>query len=247
MSQKFNRIPAAARGIQPKIYVHEHAVTSLTSTQSMIFGLLMFSISKYGQSTLSKGTLAKRLGCERKTVQLAFKELINLGWIEERVYNCPAGLATFAGQLLPDNIRTGYASLIGARTKSADTGLLIEVHLKSFENADSEDKLRKKAGMLRMLAFVSGLVAYRTASYATRNNKRARCYYRNKSALANALNITRKTAVKYLKMLSTDAAVPLFNVVREARGLYLDATPHFIESQIQALHQRLKPPRTTQQ
>lgn len=204
-----------------KIFIHELAIRTLTNTTAFILGHLAFNITRHGRSTDSKGTIAKRIGCERKTVQLCIQRLVSLEWIEQRPDTTPSGISFIFGAKLPISIKTAYEALNHRYGKSRDSGFLIEVELKVYPDLPKSEIRGKKAAKWRIIAYLRGLIAYRNASHGRRCQLDARAKYFNKTALANALGVCLKTLSKYLKLLKESSEI---KIVRERDGLYLDAT-----------------------
>lgn len=209
-----------------KIFIHELAVRTLTNTSAYIFGHLAFNIARHGQSTDSKGTIAKRISCERKTVQLCIHKLLALGWIEQQSDNTPSGFSFVFGEKLPVQIKVAYQALKHRQGKHRDSGFLIEVELKGYSKLPKVEINRKKAAKWRVIAYLRGLIAYRNASHARRSQNKARSKYFNKTSLANALGVTLKTLSRYLKHLKDASEI---RIVRERDGLYLDANGSLLE------------------
>lgn len=229
------RIPAFKRSIQEKIFVHEWATRDFTPTAGLIFGLLAFSISKHGKATHSKSTVARRVHCERKTVQRNIAKLIEAGWLKTTPCDNASNNAFLFGDKCPEQVIRSYRAIIKRGGKERDDGFLIGVELAGYDKLDKDDINRKKAAQWRTLAYVRALLAYRNASHAMRNDKQARAKYKNLTALANHLNVCLKTAKRYLSILSDAGEV---TVVWD-KGLCIDAAGALFEHAL-AVYQNLK-------
>lgn len=229
------RIPANKRGIQDKIFVHEWATRTFSPTAGLIFGFLAFSITKKGKATHSKSTLARRIHCERKTVQRNVKHLIDAGWLKTTPCDNASNNAFLFGDKCPEEVIRSYRAIIKRAGKQREDGFLIGVELAGYDKINKEDINRKKAAQWRTLAYVRALLAYRNASHAMRNDKQARAKYKNLTALANHLNVCLKTAKRYLRILSDAGEV----VVVWDRGLCVDAAGALFERALNA-YQNLK-------
>ena len=229
------RIPANKRGIQEKVFVHEWTTRTFTPTAGLIFGFLAFSICKKGQATHSKSTLARRIHCERKTIQLNIKKMVEAGWLKTAPCKNASNNAFLFGDKCPEQVIRSYRALIKRSGKQRDDGFLIGVDLAGYDKLDKEDINHKKAAQWRTLAYVRALLAYRNASHAMRNDKQARAKYKNLTALANHLNVCLKTAKRYLSILSDAGEV----VVVWDKGLCVDAAGALFERALEA-YQKLK-------
>lgn len=226
------RIPAKKRGIQDKIFVHEWATRHFTPTAGLIFGFLAFAICKNGKATHSKSTLARRIHCERRTVQYNVQKLVEAGWLQETAADTPSNNAFIFGDKCPQEVIRSYKAIIRRRGKQRDDGFLIGVELTGYDKLNKADVNRKKAAQWRTLAYVRALLAYRNASHAMRNNKQARAKYKNLTALANHLNVCLKTASRYLRLLKEAGEL---NIVYD-KGLCLDANGALLERAIAAFN-----------
>lgn len=230
------RIPAHKRGLQDKIFVHESATREFTPTAGLIFGFLAFSICKHGKATHSKSTLARRIHCERRTVQRNIKKLVDAGWLQEQEGSTPSKNVFIFGEQCPEQVIRSYRAIIQRKGKQRDDGFLIGVEIAGYDQIDKDDINRKKAAQWRTLAYVKALLAYRSASHALRNNKQARAKYKNLTHLANHLNVCLKTAARYLRILKS--AGQLKGVVYD-RGLCIDPDGALF-NQVLAIYNRLQ-------
>lgn len=214
------RIPANKRGIIDQVFVHHEAVTKYSSTGALILGLLCYSIAKFGAATHSRSTVGRRIRCERRTSQRLIAKMLADEWLVCVDAKNASGMGFAYGDKMPEHVKRSYASLVRKGKKKSEDGFLISVDISAFKTLSPQAINRKKANFLRKMAYVRGVIAYRSASNARRNNGFFRAKYKNVTALANHLNVCLKTAAKYLRILKEEKLAR----VSHDQGLCID--PH---------------------